>query len=250
MPESTKKVLAWAGIFFLVAGGLGYLVAAVSFWNWIELLEPRRTIVVEGEGRATLKPDIATVSFSVISEGKDPVSLQADNNQKMTQAIEAVKTLGIEAKDIKTTGYNLSPRYVYRREKGRSEIDGYTLTQKVTVKVRNLDKVASVLAALPPAGINQIHGPNFSVDDPDEFLAAARAEAFAKAKRRATELAATAGVRLGKVVTFSESGGQPPIVFAREFSTLGVGGEGSTQPPIEIGSEEVVVRINVTYQIR
>ena len=104
----------------MVAGGIGYLVAAASFWNWISSLQPDRTITVSGDGRAVLKPDIALISFSVVSEGKDITAMQDDNNQKINKAIELVKGLGVSKDDIKTSGYHLSPRYEYNKERQRS----------------------------------------------------------------------------------------------------------------------------------
>ncbi len=233
----------------MVAGGIGYLVAAASFWNWISSLQPDRTITVSGDGRAVLKPDIALISFSVVSEGKDITAMQDDNNQKINKAIELVKGLGVSKDDIKTSGYHLSPRYEYNKERQRSFISGYTLRQTVTVKIRDLDNVAKILGGLPSVGINELNGPNFTVDNPEEFLNAARAEAFKEAKKRAMELSALAGVRLGRVVGFNEGGGRPIPLYVRSFESVG-GAPESVLPEIEPGTEEVTITVNVTYEIK
>ena len=88
-----------------------------------------------------VSPDVATLSFSVVSEGADPEKLQNDNTDKINKALDFVKSEGVESKDIKTAGYNLSPRYKYDQKTGRSSIDGYTLPQTVIVKIRDLSKV-------------------------------------------------------------------------------------------------------------
>ena len=231
---------------FFVALFLG--VSTIAVFNWSSSLAPARSIVVSGEGRAVMTPDIANVTLSVVSEGKDPTALQNDNNEKINQAIEFLKGLGIDAKDIKTTGYNLSPKYEYDEKKRKSFIDGYNLTQTVTVKIRDLNKVSDVLSGLPRLGINQMNGPNFAVDDIQKHLKEARAEAFKNVWTKAQQLAGLNGVRLGRVITFSEegSGMYPPIYFAKEMS---VGGA-PVRPDIEPGSEESTVRVSVTFELR
>ncbi len=215
-------------------------------------MAPARTITVSAEGKTTVVPDLATFSFSVVSQGADPVKLQNDNNAKVNAAIEFVKARGVDAKDIKTSDYNLSPNYVWNQKTGKSSIDGYTLNQSVIVKVRDLSKVAVLLGGLPSNGINQLGGVNFSVDDQDKFLNQAREEAFTKAKAKAIAMAKYSGARIGKVVTFNESnGGYPgPIYYAKEAG-LGMGGPSMPPAPtIEPGSQEVTVTVNVVYELR
>ena len=223
------------------------------------LINPEMTVVIGAEGKATVTPDIATLHFSVISEGKDPVALQRENTVKMNTAIDFIKGLGIDKKDIKTAGYNLYPKYEYTRSAdamypypGKQIISGYTLTQTVEVKVRDLEKVASVLAGLPEKGINQIDGPNFSVEDPDKYLNEARREAFVKARAKAEAMTRANGMRITRVVTFSENQGGYPIMYARA-EAIGKGGSFDlpvAPPSIEPGSQEVNVEVSVTYAIR
>ena len=226
-----------------------FLVSAYALYNWARALPPSHTITITAEGKATIKPDIATISFSVVSEGTNVSGLQNDNNEKINKAIVTVKNSGVAAKDIQTTGYNLSPKYRYDSKTGKSSIEGYQLTQMVVVKVRDLENVSKILGALPGMGINQLNGPNFGVEDPDTYLNQARAEAFAKARGKAMELARLAGVRLGRVVTFSENqggGGYPMPMYAKAEA---MGGEAPTLPQIEPGSEEARVNVSVTFEV-
>lgn len=236
-------VLVIAGIFLIVAGR--------AVWRQSAALAPERTITVSAEGKATIAPDLATFSFSVVSQGVDPVKLQNDNNAKVNAAIDFVKAQGVEAKDIKTSDYNLSPNYVWNQKTGKSSIDGYTLNQSVVVKVRDLSKVAVLLGGLPSKGINQLGGVNFSVEDQDKYLNAAREEAFTKARAKAEAMAKYSGARLGRVVTFNESGGgyPGPIYYAKEMSA-DHGGSVPPTPTIEPGSQEVTVNISVVYELR
>src|SRR3989344_1287398 len=160
------KIIAWSHAALVWAGIIALVAVSYAACRWSRSLTYARTVTVSSEGKAVVKPDIATVSFSVVSEGANPTALQDDNNQKINDALALVKGFDIDTKDIQTSGYSLSPRYEYNPKTGRSSIDGYTLTQTVMVKIRDLDNAGKVLGGLPAVGINQISGPNFSVEDP------------------------------------------------------------------------------------
>ena len=164
--------------------------------------------------------------------------------------ISFVKSQGIEAKDIKTSGYNLSPDYQYDENLRRSFIVGYTITQSVNVKVRDFDKLPKVLSGLTPVGVNQISGISFTVEDPEKFMREARKIAFERAKAKAQSMASQNGVRLGKVVNINEFGGYPPpIPYFGRVEALGKGGD-IAPPTIEPGTEEITVQVSVTYALR
>lgn len=241
--------VGWSRIIFVWAGIIFLCTVSYAAFSWARTLPARHTIVVEGVGRMFIKPDIATISFSVVSEGINVPSLQEDTDQKINKAIALVKELGIDAKDIKTAGYNLSPKYRYNQKIGTSSIDGYSLTQTVVVTVRVLDTAGKILGGLPALGINEISGPHLSVDDQDMYLNKARAEAFVKARGKAQALARMAGVRLGRVITFSENqGGDYPRPMYLKAEAVG-GGVGGILPQIEPGSEEAQVIVSVTFEI-
>jgi len=234
---------------------LGALVVNVVFFvmpalkHFSDSFQPARVINISSEGTAYVKPDIAETSFSVVSRGQDPSALTEGNNKKINAAIEFVKSAGIEVADIKTTGYYLAPDYQYNPDTGKSTITGYTLTQTVSLKIRDFDKVAKILAGLTPLGINQIGGLNFTVDDKEKPLAEARAEAFAKAREKAMAMAKQNGVRLGRVVTFSESSYNSPIPYFAKDQVFGRGATEATPPTIEPGTEELKVNVTVTYAL-
>jgi len=212
-------------------------------------LMPAKTINVSAEGKVTVSPDIAKLSFSVVSEGANPKLLAENNNKKMNAAIDFVKSQGIEEKDIKTTEYNLSPRYEYNEDTKKTFISGYTLTQTVLVKVRDLNKVAEVLGGLPALGINQISSISFDIDEPEKYLGEARNQAFDKAKEKAEAMAEKNGVKLGRVINFYE---YQSIPYYQNVKALGMGGAEAAPalPQIQPGSQEVTVQVSVTYEIK
>lgn len=220
-------------------------------------VDTSRLITVSGEGKLTVVPDIARAAFSVVSEGKDPKNLENDNAAKVNGAIDFVKKLGIDDKDVKTSNYNLYPVYDYGvisplDSKRNPFIVGYRLTQTVEVKIRDLAKIGDVLGGLPGLGVNEINFYGFDVDEPEKYLTEAREKAFDQAHEKAKTMAALNNVRLKRVVTFSEGGSGIPRVFIAGLEDYGKGGAGpvpAPAPEIEPGSQEITVNVSVTYEL-
>jgi len=249
------SVKVWFWVFLntaLVVVILFGITAGKALYRYGASLLPSRTISVSAEGKTVVSPDIASVSFTVVSQGADPEKLAVENTEKMNAAIDYVKSEGIADKDIKTANYDLSPRYEYDEDRRTSFITGYTLTQTIFIKIRDFDEIGKILGKLPDLGINQINGLTFDIENPDVYLNEAREQAFDKARAKAKTMAKQNHTRLGRVVTFSEGyGGYPRPYLA--MSALGKGGvaEDTAAPPqIEPGSQEVTVNVSVTYEIR
>ena len=248
---ASSPALFWTLINALLIIAITFgVVGTASVMRSSNAVIPSRTITVTGEGKINAVPDIATISFSVISQGTDPELIQTANTEKMNKAIALVKAQGVTQKDIMTSGYNLYPRYRYDRNGGQQTLDGYELSQTVTVKIRDLTKISSILVGLTPLGVNNISSPQFTIDDPDQLKSQAREEAFADAYSKARSMAKQNGVRIARVVSFSESGNYYPIYYSRD-AMMGKGGaEGVPAPTIEPGSQDVTSQVSVTYEIR
>ncbi len=220
--------------------------------RYIDSAPSNRTISVSAEGKTVVVPDIAKINFSVVTEGIDTVKISEENIKKMNEAIEFVKAEGIESKDIQTAGYNLSPKYEYDESKKKSFISGYTLTQTVYIKIRDFSKISSILGALPGFGINDISSLSFDVENQDDSLRVARDQAFEKAFAKAKEMAKKNGVRIKRVITFTEYLNNYPL-YTKSMS-YGIGGgmaaESAPAPSIEPGSQEVAVNVSITYEIK
>ncbi len=233
--------------------GVGVIAIAVLVpiaVRWSGSLYPSRTVTVSAEGKTTIPPDIATVSFSVLTQGSDPAKLEEDNAKMMTSAISFVKEQGMEAKDIATSSYNLSPNYEYNKDRRTTYISGYTLTQTVNLKIRDFKKVAPILGGLSERGVNQISSVNFSIEDPNKYLSSARNEAFTKALSKAQEMTHATGAHLGAVLNFSDypNVSQPYPMY--KSAGVGMGGASSSiAPPIEPGTQDLTVQVSVTYEL-
>jgi uncharacterized protein len=249
-----KFLMTMAGLFLAVAAIC--MIYGVIRPGWYRNIKAEitnqpyaRTITVTADGKVTSKPDIALIDLSVVSQSKTVKAVTQDGNVKMGLVIDAVKKLGIEAKDITSTQYNLYPNYVYPQN-ASPKIDGYNLTQDIQVKVRNLDIVDDVLDAGITAGANQIGQLTFDIDDPSALKAQARDKAFVTAKEKALQMTKAAGVTLGRVVTFSEDAGyQPPIFANYAMKAMDSVGSAAPAPSIEPGSKELDLSISVTYEI-
>lgn len=207
----------------------------------------RDTIMVDGTAKVSAKPTLASVQFSVVTQASKATQAQAQNTDKMNAVITAMKSLGIKTEDLQTSGYNLSPNYDYNRQP--YQILGYTVTQTLTVKVRDFDKVGQVLEQGVTLGINQVNGVLFTIDEPASVQEEARAKAIENAKQKADKLADELGVQIVRVVSFSENAGTQTAFYDRAM-VAAAPGLAAPMPMIEPGMQDVSSMVSITYEIR
>ena len=234
----------------LVVGILG--VGLPTLVRWAASVPPARTITVTAEGKTTATPDLAELTFSVLSQGQNPQTLATDNTNKMNAVLQFVSSQNIATSDITTTGYALEPTYQYDSATQHSSISGYTLTQTVTLKIHDLTNVATVLSGLTPLGVNQIGGITFTFNDQDTFVALARADAMRKAEVKAVQMAVQAGASIGEVVNVSESSYVPTPFREYDMAVPEASGAMSavSTPNIQPGSQDVTDNVTITYALR
>jgi hypothetical protein len=210
---------------------------------------PTGTIIVVGEGTATVEPDIARTTIGVEVAGETLREVTDEASVTMQAILDAVQAAGVASNDIQTSGYSI---YVERRvpegmAPGVEDTIIYRVNNSVLVTIRDLDIVGDVLDAAIDAGANNVFGVDFAVEDKSVALAESRAEAVADARARAEELAALNGVGVGKVVQISEvidTGFGP--AFPRMEAAAGLGGGAG---PIAPGQQEIKSLIQVTYAL-
>lgn len=207
----------------------------------------KNTITISGEGKIFATPDIGLITLGVVSQASTVAPAQKDNTDKMNKIIKAMKNLGTEEKDLKTTSYNIYPRYNY--ERGTQTIIGYEVNQPLEIKIRNLDKVGDILGKAAELGANQVGSLTFTFDDPEKLNQDARAKAIANAKEKADALANILGVKLVRIINFTESSYIPPIPYSAE-RTLGMGGGGASTPDIQTGQNQVTSNVTIVYEIQ
>ena len=250
---------------WLVNGLGGLLIAFVALLVVSKLkdlgdkfknIKPDNTISVSAEGKVKAVPDLATVNLGVLTQGTSPAAVQDENSKKVNKIIEYIKAQGVSKDDISTSQFNIYPQYNYQN--GRNDITGYQLNQTISVKIRGVDKstdvLSNILKGAVSEGANEVNGVSLSFDDPDELKQEARKIAISKAKEKAGELAKAAGLKLGKVVSVSESGGGgwPAPMYAEGMGAGGYGGvmEKSVSPNIEPGSQDVIENMTVVFEVK
>lgn len=176
----------------------------------------RPAVTVVGEAQVTVAPDTARIEAGVSNMARTAKAASESNNLAMGKVLLELKSAGIESKDIQTSQLSLQPQYASNRP-GPSEITGYQASNIVTVKLRDVSKVASVIDALVGAGANEIRGISFLVSDASQRMDEARSQAIADAKRKAEIYAKAAGVSLGPAVSIAEQP-NPNIVPMRRMA--------------------------------
>ena len=154
------------------------------------------TISVPGEGTASAAPDLAKIEAAVVTRSATASDAISSNNTTMDAVLDALENLGIEEKDIQTSMINLSP-YYNKSQTNQNVIAGYRASHGLTICIRKMDKVGETLDGMITAGINQVSGIRFTVENSDQLESDARkmavADASAKAKLYASELRVTVG---------------------------------------------------------
>lgn len=194
-------------------------------------------------GEVKVAPDMATISFGVVTEATTAQAAMADNARRMAEVFAALGRAGIAERDIQTSGLNLSAQYDYQ-ENQPPRLRGYQASNRVTVRVRDLTKVGSTADAVVAAGVNQIDGISFGLIDPTEAENQARLLAVRALQSKAALYSQALGVRLGELRSFSEGGGYSPpqpmpvAMYAR--------GAMMDSASTSVAGGELSVRIDVT----
>ena len=210
-------------------------------------------IMVTGEGEVQAAPDMAILDLTVLREAKTAREAMTDNNKAMTQVLAAMKDAGIEDRDLQTSGVNIQPTYTYPSDKNglkAPKIIGYSVTNGLTVRVRDLNKVGDLLDKSIDLGVNQSGGLRFINDDPSKQLTDARKKAMENALEKAKVLTETAGAKLGRVLEISEYSNSPrPIAMARSKMVAMSAEAAGDSVPVSAGENSYNVNVNVKFEI-
>ncbi len=238
------------------------LVAAIVIVAMIreKIVNPNlNQVTVNGEGRISYQPDIATITLGVqIDKAASAEEALKLLDEKMKNITAAIKTVGIADEDVKTKNFSLSPQYEFKD--GSSKVSGYGANQQLEIKVEEVDKnsgiVGRVVAAANGAGVNQILGVVFDVSSLNDLKQQARIKAIEDARSKADALAKAAGIKkLKKVIGWYENIVQSPDIqsdygyggMANEKSVLN--SRSTIAPSVPSGNQEIIINIGVNYQV-
>ena len=251
--EILKKITVSVWLLLAIAA-VGYVY---QYGRSVQQTYPNRTFSVEGEAKLALIPDIAKFSVSVVSEGAQVPEVQKMNTEKMNAIVAFIQESGVDKKDMQTAQYTLNPRYDYVPCDGTGKcpaprISGYTLTQELSVKVRDTEKLGDLLSGVTNKGANTVSSVSFAVDDDGDARSEARNEAIADARKKAKDIARASGFTVGRLVAFYENPVYPEPMY--DAGRVGVaemkgGAEMAPAPSIEPGTKESTVRVSLTFEI-
>jgi uncharacterized protein len=205
---------------------------------------PPPMISVIGEATVSVAPDQAQIDGGVTSEAKTAREATDANNAAMGKVLLALKGAGIEEKDFQTSRLSLQPQSAPNRS-GPSAIVGYRASNRVTVRLRDVGKLATVIDAMVGAGANDIGGINFTVSAASKLLDDAREQAVADARRKAEIYAKATGVTLGAPLSISEGGSPVPVPYRRMAA-----GMAASATPVAQGEEALQVTVGVSWAIK
>lgn len=203
-------------------------------------------LTVSAEGSATAQPDMAAISLGVTVQADTAAKAMAENATRQQAVIDKLKAEGIEARDIQTSGLNLSPVQNYSQDGKPPVITGYMAQNMVSVRVRDLAKLGPVLDMLVAAGANEINGISFSREDATEAEDTARVNAIAAARHKAEVMAKAAGMVLGPLMVLSDGAvdnSPRPMMMA-----MGRDAKASA-PPIEAGELNITANVSATFAL-
>ncbi|MDP3995628.1 MAG: SIMPL domain-containing protein [bacterium] len=246
-----KNLLAVILSLFLIA-----LIVSIVIDINDKLETSENVITVSDTGTVYAKPDLGLVTATVLTEAETVAESMAENTEKMNAVISAVKGQGVEEKDLKTTSFNIYPRYEWRDRteiypEGQRTLVGYEIRQSLEVKIRDLTAVGSIIQAATTAGANQMSDLQLVIDNQEEIKKQAREQAIEKAKAKAAELAEQLGIKLVSISNFSESGVVPS--YANETKSLApaaMGGAEMDTAQIAVGENKIEITVYITYKIK
>ena len=242
---STARKYLFATLAFLAAAAPALGQAALAD----DKEPPKRTITMSGKGTVKSAPDKVTVSAGVETQAPTAADALASNTGKMSKVVDALKSEGIDPKDIQTTYFSVSSQYENRDDdKKPPRIVGYSVDNMVYVTMHDTSKIGAVLDHLVQAGANSIGGVYFSFDKPEDLEKEARKLAIADAIAKATLYAEATGAELGPVQTISEQGGYVP--YYPVSSSPKMESAAARPVPIEAGTQNTNVEVQVTWELK
>ena len=203
---------------------------------------------VTATGEVTRVPDVAIITAGVVSRSATATGALQDAASRMAKVLAALKRAGVADRDIQTSNVSLNPDYVYANNQP-PKLSGYSASNQLTVRFRDIASTGRILDALVEEGANQISGPNLSVEHPEAALDEARAKAVAAGRARADLYARSLGMRVVRVVSVSESGGyappppMPPRVMMAERSQ-------AADTSIDPGEQKLQVGVAMTFELQ
>lgn len=201
---------------------------------------------VSATGEVSRVPDIAIISAGVMTRSASATGAISENAARMERVRAALKRAGIAERDIQTSNLSLNPEYRYQ-DNQPPQLTGYTASNQVSVRFRDIRNTGRILDALVAEGANQINGPSLTIDKPEAALDEARAKAVAAGRARAELYARALGMRVVRLLSVSESGGYsvpPPVMMRAEARDM------AAVTKIDPGEQQLQVTLAMSFELQ
>ncbi|MHB1316502.1 MAG: SIMPL domain-containing protein [Minisyncoccota bacterium] len=261
-PNNKKQIVKYSTILLVVLSvfvGVKTLNTLKEYSYIGKNIPTMNTVSVTGKGEISIKPDVASFTYSVIEEGKTTSEAQDKSTEKSNSIIDALKKAGIEEKDIKTISYNINPKYEYTNSvctpyscpPGKSIIVGYEVSQSVEVKIRKIDKAGDIISLAGGLNVPNLSNLSFVVDDPEALKSEVRKLAIIDAKEKAKALSKELGVKFGEIISFYENGNDPyPYMSERTYGGVAPAMDIKVSPALPTGENKLTTQVTITYSIK
>jgi uncharacterized protein len=205
-----------------------------------------RWVEVSGEGSVSAAPDFARATLGVTTTGETASEAMGTNAKTTTALLSLIKAEGVGPADIQTSDVSISPMFS-QPSPGQTTaptIAGYSVSNNVTVTVRNIPRLGALLDKAVATGANSIYGIGFGHNDASALLDKARPLAVADARRKAEIYASAGGARIGRLMVLTEEAGRQPPAFSRVYAA-----SGSAPTPIEAGEDKLTVTVTARFEL-
>ena len=207
-------------------------------------MSDERSISVTAEGEASVSPDLAIVSFAVSGDGSDLAATRDDVNARSSAVLAMLREVGLAKADLNAPDVGIHPQYDYRRGQ---RLTGYRVVRHMTARVRDLERLGSVLDGVVAAGANEVHGAQMSSSNPAASEHDALRLAVAAARAKAEAIAAAAGVAVGAVVRIEEEADHGPPMPRMRMMAMAEASDVPTE--VVAGDLTVTRRIRAWFEI-
>jgi len=240
---ATAATTAPAGSVAPVTEAAGAAGAAVVADNTASSGSAGSSITAQGTGTVSGTPDVVTIVIGVQTQSASAQTALDDNNKRAAEVIGALKESGVAPADLQTSQLSITPSY----DEKVQQITGYQVTNMVTAKLREISTAGAVIdAAGKTAGdAVRVQQLAFSIDDDSALRAQARADAVKRAQAQAKQMADAAGIQLGAIRSITET----PVAMPAVYPSMAAADSAAGSVPIEPGSQELSVVVQVVYAI-
>jgi len=231
----------------LIAAAIAAIAVAPASAAEVQIASTGPIVELTATESVEAEPDLVRVGAGVTSEAQTAVEAMRLNAQAMSAVVEKIRQLGIAERDIQTTGISLGARYDYDQATQRQVFRGYQASNRVSIRLREIDRTGPVLDALVAAGATDLSGPEFSVENNKEAKAQARTTAMETLREQALSYARMAGYGDIRLLRIEEGDAvQPPRPMMRVAAAEAAYDKAT---PVQPGLVEQSVTVTVTYEL-